>query len=184
MDKKKQKRKKGECTCDNCGIMFKKPQSEINRNLNICRKNYCTRSCAGFANIKNFGNKSASYDISKHSKNKIDEFTPFKYHYRNWKKRYKEVEVDLKYLKKIWDEQNGICPFSGIKLILSSYTKILKDPRYAASLDRIDSKKEYIVGNIRWVSRSINLLKNDMDDNSLKEFLELISEHYKKQKGQ
>ena len=180
MDKKKQTRKQGECTCDNCGVIFKKPQSEITRNLNIGRKNYCTRSCAGFANRFNFGDKSSNYDISKHAGHLRDEFTPFRYHYRNCKKRYKEFSIDLEYLKKIWDEQNGICPFSGIKLVLNSYTNIFKDSRYAASLDRIDSKKGYVVGNVRWVSRAINHLKNDMDDNSLKEFLNIISEYYKK----
>jgi hypothetical protein len=76
--------------------------------------------------------------------------------------------------------QNGICQFSGVKLILNGYTKIFKDSRYAASLDRIDSKKGYVRGNVRWVSRAINLMKNDMSDESLNEFLKLISENYKK----
>jgi hypothetical protein len=180
MDKKKQTRKQGECTCDNCGVKFKKPQSEITRNLTIGRKNFCTRSCAGFANRFNFGDNKDKYDISKHAGNQKDEFTPFRYHFRNCKKRYKEVDLDLEYLKELWDSQNGTCPFSGVKLTLNSYTKIFKDSRYAASLDRIDSNKGYVRGNVRWVSRAINLMKNDMSDESLNEFLKLISENYKK----
>ena len=44
-----------------------------------------------------------------------------------------------------------------------------KNPIYSTSLDRIDSKMGYIKGNVRWVSRAINWMKNDMDDNYVHE---------------
>ena len=59
------------------------------------------------------------------------------------------------------------------------YSKIEKNPIYTASLDRIDSKKGYIKGNIRWVSRSINWMKNDITDEMVWELCKLISENYK-----
>jgi hypothetical protein len=180
MNKREQSRKMGECTCSNCGILFKKPQSEINRNLKIGRRNFCTRSCSGVGNAKNFGDQKNNYDISKHSANSRDEFTPFRYHFRNCKKRYRDFNIDLQYLKELWEQQQGVCPFSGIKLVLNAYTNIFKDQRYSASLDRIDSNKGYVKGNVRWVSRSINLLKNDMTDDQLIEFLNIISDRYKK----
>ena len=49
------KRKFGNCVCDNCGILFQKHQSEINRNLKLNRQNFCTRTCAGKKLFKNFG---------------------------------------------------------------------------------------------------------------------------------
>ena len=180
MNKKYHGRQLSKCTCDNCGIEFEKPQSEITRNLKIGRRNFCTRSCSGVGNAKNFGDRKNNYDISKHSANSRDEFTPFRYHFRNCKKRYKDVDIDLQYLKEIWEKQQGVCPFSGVKLVLNAYTNIFKDQRYSASLDRIDSNKGYVKGNIRWVSRAINHLKNDMTDNQLIEFLNIISERYKK----
>jgi hypothetical protein len=173
-------RKMGSCTCDNCGITFKKPQSEINRNLKLNRRNFCNRSCSGVGNTKNFGDRLNNYDISKHSNNCKDEFTPFRYHFRNCKKRHKDFNIDLGYIKQIWEEQKGICPFSGVELILNGYNSISKDQRYSASLDRIDSKKGYVKGNVRWVSRAINHLKNDMTDEQLIEFLNIISENFKK----
>ena len=180
MSKRNHGRKMGICTCDNCGVEFTKPQSEINRNLKIGRRNFCTRSCSGMGNFKNFGDGKNNYDISKHSGNSRDEFTPFRYHLRNCKKRYKDFNIDLPHLNELWESQNGVCPFSGVKLILNAYTDIFKDQRYSASLDRIDSTKGYIKGNVRWVSRSINHLKNDMTDEQLIEFLKIISEMYKK----
>ena len=77
-------------------------------------------------------------------------------------------------LRNIWELQNGICFFSGVKLVLSSYSKINKNPIYTASLDRIDSSKGYSIDNIRWVSRAMNWMKNNMSDDMVHELLEII----------
>jgi hypothetical protein len=62
---------------------------------------------------------------------------------------------------------------------LSSYTKIEKNPIYTASLDRIDSSKGYIKGNIRWVSRAINWMKNNMDDIMVWELIDILIKNKK-----
>jgi len=160
----------GSCTCNNCGITFEKPQSEINRNLKLNRRNFCTRKCSGVGNAKNFGDRVNNYDISKHSDNVRDEYTPFRYHLRNCKKRYREFNIDLQYLKELWEEQQGICPFSGIKLVLNAYTNIFKDQRYSASLDRIDSNKGYIKGNVQVISYRANTMKGDATPKDLIQF--------------
>jgi hypothetical protein len=67
----------------------------------------------------------------------------------------------------------------GIKLTLNSYGKIKKDPITSASLDRIDSSKGYIKGNIQWVSRAVNYMKNDMSENDLLRIFDLIVENRK-----
>ncbi len=173
-------RKLGVCKCDNCGIEFQKPQSEMTRNQKLSRKNFCSRTCVGKNNTKNFGDKRSDYDISRHSGNRNDEYTKFRYHFRNISSRNKEVSITVQDLKEVWDNQKGICPYLGIKLYLNSYSKIKKDPITSASLDRIDSSKGYIKGNIQWISRSMNYLKNDMSDQKVLEIIELI---YKQKKG-
>jgi hypothetical protein len=177
MDKKKTKYKMGKCVCKNCGVEFEKPLTEIRRNEKLNRPNFCTRTCVGKNNAKNFGDRKNNYDISQHSNNRFDGYTKFRYHYRNIKKRYRDIDVTIDDLNEQWKKQNGICEFSGVKLILSSYTKINKNPIYTASLDRIDSSKGYIKGNIRWVSRSINYMKNDMSDDMVWELCNLIKEN-------
>ena len=83
-------------------------------------------------------------------------------------------------LNVIWEEQQGICPFTGVKLNLSEYNKVDTNILTSASLDRIDSSKGYIKGNVRWVSRSINLMKSDRTDDVAWEICRVIYENYKK----
>ena len=178
MEKRKSKYKMGKCTCKNCGIEFQKPLTEIRRNEKLSRPNFCTRTCVGKHNIKNFGDK--KFDLTTLGyKRFADEYSKFRYHFRNIKKRNQPIDVNIEDLKSQWEIQNGICEFTGVNLILSSYSKISKNPIYAASLDRIDNSKGYIKGNIRWVSRAINWMKNSMSDNMLNELIGLIIENKK-----
>lgn len=169
------KRKMGEVICDSCDKNFEKPLSEINRNNKLGRKNFCSRHCVGIHNTKNLlsGNKSVN-DISKYSNNRKDVYTKFKYHYRSILSRNKIVDVTIEDLLEQWELQNGKCFYTNIELVLSTYSKIKKDPIYSASLDRVDSSKGYVKGNIRWVSRSINYMKNDMSDDKVFELFDII----------
>ena len=42
-------------------------------------------------------------------------------------------------------------------------------------LDRIDSSKGYIRGNVRYISVSVNWLKNELDDNHVREFIQICN---------
>jgi hypothetical protein len=178
MNKKKTKYKMGTTVCNNCGIEFEKPLTEITRNKKLNRPNFCTRTCVGKHNLKNFGDK--KFDLTTLGYKRFsDEYTNFRYHFRNIKKRNYDVNITIEDLKELWEKQNGICEFSGVNLKLSSYSKINKNPIYAASLDRIDSSKGYVKGNIRWVSRAINWMKNTMSDDMVNELINLIVENKK-----
>lgn len=67
-------------------------------------------------------------------------------------------------LEKIWSNQNGKCALTGWEL-----TMILGNGNIPtnASIDRIDSNKEYIEGNVQFVCRAANVFKS----NATKEFL-------------
>jgi hypothetical protein len=166
-------RKLGKTKCDFCGIEFEKPQSELNRNKKLGRKNFCSRSCVGKNHNKNHTFK-RNDDIKKYSGNRRDNFTKFRYHFRNINKRKKTVTVTLEDLMEQWEKQNGKCYFTDVNLILSTNTKIVKNPIYSASLDRIDSSKGYEKNNIRWISRAMNHMKNDMSDENVFLLLEII----------
>ena len=166
--------KEHNCICDQCGTSFYKNKKELTRSNKNNRKHFCCRQCVGLHNVKNFLNAKSCYLIKLHSNNKKSEDTKFGYHLRNIKKRGKEIDVTINDLKTQWDKQNGTCPFTGIKLVISSYAKIDKSPIYLASVDRIDSNKGYIKDNIRWVSRAINFMKNDMSDDMVWELINII----------
>ena len=81
-------------------------------------------------------------------------------------------------LKQQWEKQKGKCIYSGIDLELSKHNKIVKNPITSASLDRIDSSKGYIKGNIQFVSRSINYMKGEMNHKETIHLCKLIANFY------
>ncbi len=90
----------------------------------------------------------------------------------------KETNLDLQYLKELWDSQNGICPYTGIKMILPEYKRKGRKREnmlpYQASLDRINSNLGYIKGNVEFVCLSINYGKNGFSKQQMIDFLNLI----------
>ena len=173
-------RKKLKISCIECGCEFEKNLSEIKRSENKGMRHFCSRKCVG-KHSRNWYNPDGDYyDVSKHCNNMGDEYTKFRYHYRNIKRRNKNIDITMDDLNVIWEEQQGICPFTGVKLNLSEYNKVDTNILTSASLDRIDSSKGYIKGNVRWVSRSINLMKSDRTDDVAWEICRVIYENYKK----
>lgn len=166
-------------TCPNCGQTADKPTTEYNRNVKLGRNSFCSRSCS-----VSYGNKHRSHEYNKSeenieqlkstSNNHRDEYTPFRYTLRNAKKRFKDFDLDLEYLKELWESQNGVCPYTKIKLILPEYKNPVGDPRIRASLDRIDPSKGYIKGNVQFISTSINYMKGELSNEDTISFLQTI----------
>jgi len=165
-----QKRKQGETTCNTCGITFLKDLSEIQRNEKLERNNFCSRNCAGKFHIERL----KSYERPKGKGiRKSNPLSPLKEFIRRVQKRKFETDLDLEYLQNLWLEQKGICIYSKVQLILPSIRKG-SDYLYTASLDRIDSSKGYIKGNVQFISIAMNFLKNKMSHEKMLETLELI----------
>ena len=158
--------------CEKCNTIFDKPKNEYNRSIKKNRSFYCSRRCVGLNNVKNFGDTSNNKPpINPYKAN------PFKYYLRNCNKRNHDVDLDLEYLDMIWNKQQGICPYTQVNLILNSHSLRHRDSRYTASLDRIDSSKGYVKGNVQFVSTCINYMKNTLTDEQTKEFLQQISKN-------
>jgi hypothetical protein len=94
---------------------------------------------------------------------------PLKYHLRKCKQRSHEVDITLEYLERIWDKQAGRCALTGIELVHWEYHN--KNLPHTASLDRIDSSKGYVCGNIQFVCYSLNLAKSTFTNEEFSEFL-------------
>lgn len=170
--KYKQNRKLSKVICDNCGVEFEKPTSEYKRNLSLNRKNFCTRSCTGKSNYNNFGERLNRVPPRARITN------PFRYYLKTARARFKEIDLTLKDLEDQWIRQNGVCPYSGINLILNTHRKS-NGKIYSASLDRIDSSIGYTKDNIQYVSQCINLMKNDMSHEDTLKVCKMISENYR-----
>lgn len=75
------------------------------------------------------------------------------------RKRKKKIEVTIEYLWNLFVKQDKKCSYTGE--VLSFQSK--KDGNgKTVSLDRIDSSKHYEEGNVEWVHKKINIMKNNM----------------------
>lgn len=176
--------------CDQCGKEHLKPLSEYKRNSELGRHNFCSRSCACKYNCCHRSQKMIDYSNSEENKQHLLEYNKrlslsienserkFSYFLHNCRKRFKECTITLHDLQEQWDKQNGICPYSGIALLIPSYTKHHNNPIFTASVDRIDSSKGYIPGNIQFVSTCINYMKTTMSDEDTKFMCKCIAEHF------
>lgn len=78
------------------------------------------------------------------------------------------MDITPEYLKQLWDSQHGICPYTGFDM------ELIGNSLNQASLDRIDSTKGYIKGNVEFVCLFINLAKNKFPKEDVQEFIERL----------
>jgi hypothetical protein len=76
------------------------------------------------------------------------------------------MEIDLDYVCHLFDIQNGKCALTGI---LMNHRP--NDP-LAASIDRIDSRLGYFVGNVQLVCQFANYAKRHFPNNVIKAIFE------------
>jgi len=91
------------------------------------------------------------------------------------KSRNLEFSVKIEEIWELFEKQRGICALSGFDIVLDVSLGSLNKNGYqknTASLDRIDSTKGYITGNVQWVHKDINKLKSNWTEEY---FLEMCS---------
>jgi hypothetical protein len=81
-----------------------------------------------------------------------------------------EFSISPKYLWELYKTQNGLCALTGLPIVLEAKLKQqnVNWDVITASVDRIDSTLGYVNGNVWWVHKEINRLKNNY---SLEELL-------------
>jgi len=82
--------------------------------------------------------------------------------------------ITKEYLKEKWDEQNGKCAVCGIPM---TFEQCKGRTPTNVSIDQINHKEGYTVGNVQLVCMAINQMKSDMEMNDLYMFCEAILEN-------
>lgn len=169
--------------CHECGTPFPRLLKEHKRSLKLKRPEFCSLTCNTIHRNKKLPSdfyKKNCYDISKHSGNRQNNISPFRYFIAKSKaknrRQYGAPNITPEYLRKLWDIQKGICPYTKLSMILPKNTldfHEINSPQ-RASLDRIDSTKGYIEGNVEFVCYAINLAKNSFTREEMKEFIAKI----------
>ena len=170
-----------ELVCATCSIAFEKSAREYKRQLKSGRgRFFCSMNCAA---IKNNEEKPREGNLQNLvANNRKDEFTPFKWFVNHARSRNKErknqrdFDITVAFVKKLWEEQKGICPFTGWILNLPINCKgHLEFKMNNASLDRIDNSIGYVEGNVRFVAYIANVARSTFSDVQLIEFCKVVA---------
>lgn len=87
----------------------------------------------------------------------------------NAKKRGVKVTISLEDVWKLFLEQDGCCALTGVKIAFGKET--------TASLDRKDPSIGYHAGNVQWVHKTVNRIKQNLQEEDLFAWILKIVNH-------
>ena len=92
------------------------------------------------------------------------------------RKRGLDFSITPEYLQTLFDKQQGKCIYTGRPLIMKLGSD--NETSNTGSIDRIDSSKGYVEGNVQWVDKDVNNMKMNLTEET---FIQLAKEiaHYK-----
>jgi hypothetical protein len=134
------------CLCP-CGKNFIAVGSDIIHNK--------TKTCGCRINVKSRRNWQGYNLISKKTWSSI---------IKNAEQRGLEVNISIEYIDELFIQQDKKCKLSGLPIEIDSN----------ASLDRIDSSIGYIKGNVQWVHKDVNMMKQAYDNEYFIKICKLI----------
>lgn len=124
------------CLCTSCNKEFE----VVSSSLTLGKSRSCVYCCALSGEMN--GNWKGYKNIPGEVFYKVEYFA---------RKRSMDFSISIEYLNDLWEESKGLCALSGMPIKLKS----------TASLDRIDSMQGYIKGNLQWVHKTVNRMKNN-----------------------
>lgn len=80
------------------------------------------------------------------------------------KRREEKVEISIEYAWDLFQKQGGKCALSGMNLVFNSGRNANYSSDQTASLDRINSNLSYVEGNVQWVHKHVNKMKQSFTD--------------------
>lgn len=80
--------------------------------------------------------------------------------YRNF-----SFEISMEYAWSLFEKQKGLCALSGVEIEFHKSGN--HRSQQTASLDRIDSSKGYLEGNVQWIHKAIQSMKMNKQDKDL-----------------
>jgi hypothetical protein len=97
-------------------------------------------------------NRQANVNWRGYGEISLDFFTTVK---RNAEMRSLEFNITIEYLWDLYIKQDKKCNLSGLPIQFGA-----KRATTSASVDRVDSLLGYVEGNVQWVHKKINIMKN------------------------
>ena len=160
-----------ECKCS-CGNICYVSTRHLNRKNNIIKSCGCLKkekdSIKGkeHSNFKGFEEITGHYWAQHIVRSANGDFK------RNRKSI--SLEIDIKYAWELYLKQGKKCALSGLPI---KFPEKQGDTTQTCSLDRIDSSKGYVAGNVQWVHKQVNFMKNKYSQNHFIEMCKLIAKN-------
>lgn len=152
------------CHCD-CGNEFQASTRHLNRLNHNVRSCGCDQHRSGVRHHqwKGFGEISGHWWNShvKHSANCVDRVNV-------------KLSITPEYAYNLFLDQGRRCALSGESLVISNRAAI-----NTASLDRVDNTLGYEDGNVRWLHKTVNMMKRTYGDDYFVEWCNKISRYNK-----
>lgn len=166
--------------CANCFKEFEKDIKEHRRQIKKGNDRFfCGLSCV--CQKRNEENPPPGNPQNLIADNRRDEHTPFRWFVARGRDRSKThtygCDITVEYLKELWEQQKGICPFTGWLLTLPEDTGncFIESSPSNASIDRIDNSIGYMQGNVRFVAVMANLARQRFTDEQLINFCKAVA---------
>jgi hypothetical protein len=169
-----------QCANPTCGVEFSRSLGEHRRSIKLGRPEFCGRKCSAVLSNKSEKRDRLSGISNLISDNKRDEYSPFRWYMgriRQRREKKGDTNLTVEFLKDLWEAQEGKCALCNMDLVLpvSTSGKWETGSRLKkASLDRIDSSKGYVRGNVRFISLMANTALGTSTDEELIEFCKAV----------
>jgi hypothetical protein len=137
-------------------------------NQKVIRRDHLTKGYTKSCGCEWHSSKSTHNSWRGYEEIPLDFFTNIK---RGASNRNIEFDITIEYLWELFVIQNRKCALSGVDL---QFGRTNRDRvGRTVSVDRINSNKGYVIGNIQWIDKRINIMKNKMDE---QEFLSICKQ--------
>jgi hypothetical protein len=98
-----------------------------------------------------------------------------KYFLKAGRKKKRTGTITMQDVWELYLKQDKKCALTGIPI---SFTK--DENGYSASIDRIDSKKEYVLENVQLVHKDVNLMKNHFNQEYFIDMCKKVASNFNK----
>ena len=88
-------------------------------------------------------------------------------------------DLTTKYLWELYQKQHGLCALTGQQLVLPIDYRAKWQLTTNLSLDRIDSSQGYIPGNVQWVTKDTNFMKQSLSQDQFIRICNLVVAYQK-----
>lgn len=156
------------CKCS-CGAI---------KNVNIVNlRRGTSKGCRECFESNNFNNKHPGW--IGHGEIPGQYWSVIKYHAKS---RQLKINLTIEDAWNLFLKQNRKCALSGVELKFETRIKG-KPHNQTASLDRIDSSKDYTLDNVQWVHKDVNFLKQEYSQEDFIKWCLLITKFTKRNNG-